>query len=438
MKNRLRNTIRDRDSEQGFAMPVAIGFGLVILLAAGVLITRSQNDNVAASAQKLTDSSLNVAEGGLARLQTFVNNNRAIATYSLSDWLSAPTSITGLTACSPVKPSDIANFAAASTSWQPLESGKPEKGEFKLLNYTYTPNDASKPNSTPGTATLEVAGRLVDKSSVSSLKVNIPVQPGDVIGIPIPGIWVTQGGINNPNGSGNTIQGNVLMNDCTASPNATQVTGTDPTTGEPYSAKYTSLILPDLPVKPNPIPNSLPGTMTGDVTLPRVGDVASSKTINGQTVSVYEYSVGTLDLAQNANLVITPGARVTLYLDGDIKKGGNIQHNCAGVATCNPTDLQIFGYGPSGSSICLNGNGYIEAFILAPNYAVGVAGSGGGQGGIKGAVWAASWNTGGGCGSNTSNIVAVQTANWDVLGLAPKNLPPKIAPLSSWQKQEVK
>ena len=158
---------------------------------------------------------------------------------------------------------------------------------------------------------------------------------------------------------------------------------------------------------------------------------------------MYEYSVpGAVNLHNNSSLTITPGKKVVFYLDGNIPKGGDINHDCtaynaASPATlCKPTDFQIFGYGPAGSQICRNGNNYLEAFIFAPNYEVGVAGSGGGAGGIKGSVWINDWSNGSGCGSNTSNIVVEQTANWNELGLKPRNLPPKIAPTALWQRQE--
>ncbi|HEY9620051.1 MAG TPA: hypothetical protein V6C78_06765, partial [Crinalium sp.] len=160
------------------------------------------------------------------------------------------------------------------------------------------------------------------------------------------------------------------------------------------------------------------------------------KQINGQSVQVYEYRVDNLDIHNSKDLTITPGRHVTFYLNGNIERGGDIIHDCsvAPGSGCQPTDFQIFGYGPAGSYICTNGNRYIDTFILAPNYYAGVAGSGGGQGGFRGAVWVGDWSNGSGCGSNTTNITVVQTADWNAIGLTPRNLPPKLAPASTWER----
>ena len=135
-----------------------------------------------------------------------------------------------------------------------------------------------------------------------------------------------------------------------------------------------------------------------------------------------------------------PGEKVIIFLSGSVT-GNNfdIAHNCtgySGAGTCAPTDLQIFGTKASGGQLCLNGNNSAEAFILAPNYTIGVAG-GGNSGGFKGAVWTTTWGNGSGCGSQSINTILVQTAEWSSLGLTPKNLPPYIDAPSSWTKQAV-
>jgi hypothetical protein len=190
--------------------------------------------------------------------------------------------------------------------------------------------------------------------------------------------------------------------------------------------------------------SNLTGSILGGSATCNSIDTATTKVINGQSVQVYEYLVNSINMSGNSTLTITPGQRVTFYLDGDIDSQGNsnVVHSCQDAANnpipnCKPTDFQIFGYGGSGSKICLIGNKVIEAFILAPNYTGGVSGAGGGAGGIKGSVWLGSWSTGGSCGSNTTNSVIQQQARWDELGLTPKNLPPKLGGGGSWGQQIV-
>jgi len=424
-----------KNSDRGFAMPLAIGFGLAIMMVTAAMLLRSHSDNTTAALQEATGSSLNVAESGLTRIQTFVNNNRPIATYSMSDWLQAPTRMPNLRPCSPTNPNQVVNFANAVRQWQNVDPADPSKGQFRLVDYVYTASDPTRPHKAPGTAVLEVEGRLTNRSSISSLEVTIPINPGDIIGVPIPGVWLAQGGI-----GGNRIAGNVVMNDCNTSPDSINTTGIDPNTGEPYESQHTDLVFPELPPQPNPPLNTLPNNIQDNLVIPRSGDQAVSRQLNnGETVQVYEYVLNDLQIHQNASLTIRPGRRVTFYLNGDIERGGNIRHDCTTAPPgvyCSPTNFQVYGYGPVGSSICLNGNNYIDMFILAPNYTVGVAGGGGGQGGIRGSVWARDWSTGGSCGSNTSNTTVVQTANWDMLGLVPQNLPPRLGPLRVWQRQE--
>jgi len=59
----LRASSRSQN-EQGFAIPVAVGIGLITILVATTMMLRSQDDQVTALAQKQTAQSLGIAEGG--------------------------------------------------------------------------------------------------------------------------------------------------------------------------------------------------------------------------------------------------------------------------------------------------------------------------------------------------------------------------------------
>ncbi|MBD1913665.1 MULTISPECIES: hypothetical protein [unclassified Leptolyngbya] len=425
-----------KNGDRGYAMPIAIGFGLAIMMVSAALLLRSQNDDVTANQQEATGSSLNVAESGLARIQSFINNNRSVSTYNLSAWSNSRATVSTGNLCGPTSTTDIAAFAAGARNWQNVDPASPSKGQFRVVDYTYQANDATRPNSAPGIGTLQVEGRLTNRSSINSLRVTIPVQSGDMSGVPIPGLWLNSGQT-----GGNTVQGNVLTNDCSVPLSAFSTTGVDPNTSEPYRAYYTTMQMPALPTMPtgnslNSLPNNAFTGNNNDVVLPHPGAQATTKTLNnGQTVQVYEYGINNLNIPQNGSLTITPGTRVTIYLAGNISRGGDIIHNCTGVPTCRPTNFQIYGYGGTGSTICLNGNNYIDMFVLAPRYAVGVAGAGG-SGGIRGAVWVNNWSNSGGCGSNTSNITVLQTADWDLMSVMPQNLPPRFSPIQTWQRQD--
>ena len=54
--------------EQGFALPAAIGIGLIVMLVGVTTIVRSQADRSTAIAQKATADSLGVSEAGVTRI----------------------------------------------------------------------------------------------------------------------------------------------------------------------------------------------------------------------------------------------------------------------------------------------------------------------------------------------------------------------------------
>lgn len=54
LMNRNIKTVLTRRTDQGFALPVAMGTGLVMLLVGATLIGRSQGDQITASARKGT------------------------------------------------------------------------------------------------------------------------------------------------------------------------------------------------------------------------------------------------------------------------------------------------------------------------------------------------------------------------------------------------
>lgn len=472
MNKKLKLALKNSSSEQGFAIPIAVGLGFVMLLIGATMIMRSQGDEVTASTQKATNRGLSAAETGITRYQSLINSNRVIATYPLTGTLSwtEAKDIPGISTCngSTVTGATVVKDAA-NTRWrdvntedlngnETLDTGEdlnenkildrdPSLGQYRIVNYTYS----STPTTFPGTGTLTVEGRVNQSGSgktattslgtaTTRLQVNIPVQQGDINSIPVPGLWL---GTGTP--GKNEIQGNVLLSDCNADPSKVNLSKDksgnvliNPDTGQPYQALYSDIDFPDLPVKPSPSPNTLTLTDKSSLILPKIGtDKTSTK--NGETV--YEYSVA--NIPKGANITITPGQKVIFYLDGNIEKGADLTHTCPidakgiPLAGCVPNDFQIFGYSSKGT-MCPNGTTTIEAFIYAPKYTAGVEGGAGGKGGFKGSVWVGDWDNGSGCGSATGNKVLVQNASWTTLGLTPKNLPPTLSGVSSWQRQEAK
>ncbi|MDJ0661902.1 MAG: hypothetical protein QNJ42_20815 [Crocosphaera sp.] len=468
MNCRLKLLLINPHNNRGMALPFALSIGVVMMLAGTIMIVRSQTNQSHVQAQQSTAESINAAEIGATRIFSVLNQNRYLAMYpdcqsrdttgQCSDTGTTPSwanavQVPKLTVCDQGEAADVKDIALNNKTWQPIDPNNAKQGEYRIISYEY-----SNPGVAPGKGILTVEGQIRGHNdltgSVSQLTVEIPVSPGPVEGNPIPGVWLN----NDPtDGTGNNgIEGNVLMGNCNLSKDQLSqlnVTGTDPETGQPYQAKHTNIQFPELPEIPatatylGVVGENKDGTLagvSGDITLPRVGDTPVSKTINNKTVEVYEYEVEDINFDSGSHsLTIKPGKKVTLYLQGNmiVKSNSGITHSCTNVdgtpiVGCSPTDFKIYGYGDQTHTICTAGNKRIEAFIFAPKYAVGTAGTGGGQGGIKGTVWANEWSNGKSCGSQTSNTAVVQTAKWEDLGLEPINTPPLLSNSSTWKRNQ--
>lgn len=475
---------------------MALGMGLIMLLVGVTMILRSQDDQVTASAQKATDRGLSAAETGITRYQSFINQDREIATYCANASTEKPSCNTGttwsnVTSTTPETTPELRDRcdsnintvvnkinAAANTDWKDVDSSDPSSGQYRLFSYTYEPNSGISNNKAPGTGTLTVEGRVNQSGSgntasssvgtaTSRLQVNIPVKLGelDTNTIPAPGLMFRTGTL----GNNNQVKGNLIFVGSCNTPTSGTVTESPFVSPSGSRIPVPSLIYPALPTLPwqksSPTAyNNLGSSLSGGTTLPRNTDNYVEKEVDGKTVRVYEYRVDNINLSGNA--YITPGKRVTFYLGDSISIGGNssIQHSCIGYTPpnpnplnedCKPTDFQIFGYGRNFDSnstianpkLCLNGSGFLGgplgtapagtggAFILAPDYSVGAAGTGG-SGGFSGSLWVKDY--GAYCGSGANHIVLTQTIGWDELrnsGLMPKSEISQIETLSSWKRE---
>lgn len=513
--------IRDR----GFALPLAVGMGLIMILVGMTMIARSQNDQVTASAQKATTRGLSATETGITRYQSFLNNFRPLATYDHEDWDSLSADITGV--CS-TSEAEAVEDAADTTDWKDINDG-----QYKLVKYDYEPTEGVA----PGTGTLTIEGRVNQSNqagmATSKLQVVVPVQETNPNTIPFPGLWVAGGSIP-PN---NEIDGDLLVSGCSAD------IGGDVTRSR---TAIPTLEFPDLPVRPSEttlaseassgdtsiIVNSadllelVPGqpgqklilgtdentvmtvsdTYSGGNTIPLASalsfsgspkpasttSVRSANDLRGRTIQtttnpikdyvtsgtltakesglefpspivgqnyktengikVYKYRVDAINLENNVTILTDSTTKVIFYVKGNIDTGSNeIIHN----NPTNPNYFQIYAYGNNGINhtltspdtslephICMKGSGATYGFLFAPDYNIGIAGSGG-DAGFIGSVWARQWNPSSnprisGCGSETSNSVVTQEiTDWNALGLTPKKIPPTLAPITTWQRQEV-
>jgi len=490
---------RDSTQNSGFVMPLVILVGLTLTVVGFAMMQRASSQKNDATSKEATAKALSVAEAGVTRVTDMLNApaRRFIATLPacndpplrqagqacndassganvVPNWSNIePTQMqnwTTVEACETLPPADITTVRALSNTanWQPLP-----QGEFRLVGYQFTPDPGGGIGKAPGTGTLVVEGAInrgQANEAVSSIQVTIPVQPGPVNNVSVPGLWVTDTA--NSSGSvtgGNRINGDILVNDCSG--NLAGISWTSDAIAAGYTAKYTSAEMPAVPPLPATCNNLT--TINNDLLLPQRNtttkvytDTPTTITLNnGNPVTAYVYcvpsidlnggnktlAIETLDTRPTVNSVANPnwGARhmVIFHVTGNVKVQGNanILHKCpmtsSDTTSCDEyktTDFNLYGRAPApiGSAplpeICLGGSATTDAFILAPEYLFGVSGSGSG-GGVKGTVMVKQVATSGPCGSNTSNVVINQTGSWDdmVEGIEPQATSPVLSAFSS-------
>ena len=144
MNGKLKIALRLRSNEQGFAMPIVIGLGLIMTLVAITMIVRSQGDQVTASAQKATTQSLGTTETGITRVQSLLNRYRILSNISLrnvgttsSSWkqVYVDTPTPACTTAGTV--TDVDGYRLST--WIPLGT----EGKFRINDYTYKPTSAA-------------------------------------------------------------------------------------------------------------------------------------------------------------------------------------------------------------------------------------------------------------------------------------------------------
>jgi hypothetical protein len=443
--------ISNQDKEQGFTIPLILGFGL-FMLAIGITSIKMSNSSEANSkVQKKTLQSVAAAELGLSRIQELLNTNRTIAVYNdcfnsrASDgscpdttepsWSKA-SNITlpagQATSCNSsgiVEESEIVSLASTS-QWLDVSSSDPSKGQYRLIDYTYIPDTGISQYDTPGVGILVIEGRTnqleqgkanpdeeVFNTGTTRLSVEIPIKTNEKkLTNSIPGLWMKFD--NFANMGEQKVKGSILIEDADCSAGGavptqlTQAKNIAKEGGEfTGDLKSSPMAMPDTPALP---PGNRLNKINGyeifakDNSLPRVGDV--------EYQGAYHYLVPSLETSGGSGIVISGSKKIVLYIQGNIDLNGSIND---GVAAQN---LQIYGnttetggsfkYGcddvvakngkvsanscPT-QAIQLGGTADLNAFIHAPE-AWACLNGGGSDASITGSLWVNQWT------GTTSNI----------------------------------
>ena len=478
MNNRLYLHLM-ANKEKGFALPLAVLIGLILMVTGLTMIMRAQGDQSKAIAQKVRADALRSSEVGVARVQDLLNSVRVMARFNSNSncdtdgcWQNAEVpagnpsndlqkhlkKLYTATACGnpeaadtlPAKIAELRDLADPSldggegNQWFPLGNNR----YYRVVGYNF--NDTNPPPNGLGWGVLTLEGRRT--SAAKDLTKTLPDIDSDdnaasrnrvVVTIPIlaspppsfgssaftrttvPALWISEGKADD----GAKFQGDVVEVVVSPGCNINQNKIEQPTTAPnpPYTAQFVGVPFPDLP----PIPD-------GD-TIPNLGDIESSETFprtvdTASTSGVYEYIVNNiyLDEEDDEKITITPGQRVVFYVGGNIN--GAIEHNCGTMTDCNPGNLQIYAYSQSDSAqICLRGDQILQAFIFAPDYYLGKTGTGD----FIGAAWGKNWGQISTCSSSSGDVAVTQGVKWTELieDLRPQF--PRLDRIANWCEEPV-
>ena len=452
------------NKEKGFALPLAVLIGLILMVTGITMIMRAQGDQSKVIAQKVRADALRSSEAGVTRVQDLLNSVRVMATVKRNcppgdncwqnakyDVVTNPTNLQKhlkkLVAAAPScsNPDDADTLKQKIDELRDLSADKwvdlGNNSYYRVVEYNYYIG--------PGQGVLTLEGRSRTSAATVLTNTDLNIDSDDnaasrnrvVVTIPIldspppafnrntvPALWISEGTADD----GARFQGDVVEEvvspECEAEQNRIQQP--TPAPNPPYKAQFVGVFFPDLP----PIPTGLPSgqkdlVLTSSGTFPRTGDTASPS-------GVYEYIVKDINLSNSDKITITPGNPVVFYVRGNIN--GAIEHNCGSAIGCNPGNLQIYAYndptilGSAAPQICLKGTQTLQAFIFAPDYSLGKTDNGT----FIGAAWGKNWGKILGCTSSGA-VAVTQGVEWTKLIQNLKPEFPQLDKIANWCEEPI-
>ena len=407
-----------RKNEKGFAIPMVLSLGIIMVLLGTVSIFRSSEEDLTAITQRSTSRALNAAEAGVARYRQLLSNYKVIATYNAcNSWSGTTCSASGSTWKNPTQlpnidqscPNNGSTVVANATTraWQNIDDSDPSLGQYRLVDYIYDPNydTATNTYTDQPTGTLIVEGRVNQSNAASAavtrIRVVFPVQPG----IPTPNgeevtlesnfnsfnpaLWLTGSTSGSVNASVTNIgdlkvkgDGNIIVTDSDCN-----VTGSLPNNSNLEDSNQQLVIIDPRRPPLQPIPT---GFIVKSVDADDLVNITQTLPCNDSSLDcfhddpeiiaesdgskkfIYHYRVtGDLEL-NNEEIKVSENRKVILHVDGDITLDGNAKLN----PSTNNTSANLEIYGTNNTkNINLKGNKtiLIKAFIQAPGAKVNIS-----------------------------------------------------------------
>ena len=431
--SKRNNSLNNRNiNRAGFALPVAIGMGLVMIIVAASMIGRAQSDRVITNSQRETSRALSVSEAGIIRVQSFLDRHKILATKDLIEWSNVLDSL--LPDQKSCRLIDLTTTKQQTelfknNKWIDLDSRDRNKGRYKIVDYQYR----------DGIGKLTVAGEIdayntTQNSSKSTLTVEIPIS-NESAKIAPPALWANIFNLN-PN---QKITGQIQAAACPQLPTTDQdgIVGVDTSNITLISGVPSGQIVAD-PFTSIPAAKVAPATaiklsaITTSIKLPRLSsiDTADAKGEYHYLVdiddSTSEHSIKLKD-TDLITIDVTAGQKVNLYLKGNIDLAGSKTVNV------NPLHPNLRIYGSSQTlKFSIKDNASITAFIHAPLAdAKSISSSTPNPNkNITGGLWVNSWDS----ATSPTEIPIIQSGDWLDFGIAKIEQPAQISPVSSWQR----
>ncbi len=434
-KYRLSYLWRKNRSQSGFAMPLSLGLGLVMIIVTASTIARSQSDRTTSNFQKETNRALSISEAGAIRVQSFLDRHKLLANQNLDRWLDTLNSLPDFQVNCDLIDISIARQRSQvfkNHDWIELDNNDPNKGRYKIIDYRYQ----------AGIGTLTIAGAIDayntdGHTSTSILKLAIPIE-SEIAKIPPPGLWANTFKIS----AKQQIHGQIRAVTCPqiSNENPDGVAGIDRTNIAQIDGEPTGKIIAD-PFTAIPMAKTASHTaapipaITSSIKFPlRATDLPDDNGEYNYLVDIdnpnSNHSIKLKDI-DTILLNIAPDQKVNLYLKGDIDLGGSQTSN---VNLLHP-NLRIYG-GEKTTKLTIKNNASIAAFIHAPfaeakNIKSTIPNS---TRGITGSIWVKSWDS----STSQGEISIIQAGNWTDFGIDAAVQPPHINPVSYWSRVEGK
>jgi hypothetical protein len=433
--------------ESGFSLTTTLLIGLAMLLVCSTLIFRSLSDQQIASAQVAAARSSAIAETGVSRVQRLLLNYPGLAAKpDVSTWTSAIAATAPTASCSgPASPAPVVSTqdtsliaAIAAENWINIDDANTSKGQFKVLSYTISSTNAA----------LRVQGRMdsTSRSANSAVQAEMPL----IFPSPqVPGIWVgATATLPFPVTStpievitDQSLQANMyIFDDPTSSFDLATYTTYNPSKINPnkfvapygvapYGAAEAPNPKPAPPTRPAGVP-VMPLNLASPTTLllPRPTDFL----IAGK----YRYFIqNDLNLSDQAQVILSPGARVVFYLEKNLNISDQAKLNNSG----SPENLEIYGssqildYSTPADSVFttavdIASTNAVNAFIYAPQAKTSLT-----QGKLNGAVWSSEFYS-----SHPSPAIAVEEKCLRGLEVSPTSVTTaNLRPVQSWERKPV-